>query len=42
LVSTDETQARARRASYRTVELLTDLYDPTMFRKLSGRGPTRK
>jgi len=42
LVTADETQARARRASYKTVELLTDLYDPAMFRKLSGRGPTRK
>jgi len=24
------------------VELLTDMYDPAMFRKMSGRGPTRK
>jgi hypothetical protein len=42
LVTADDTQARARRASYRVVELLTELYDPAMFRKLSGRGPTRK
>jgi hypothetical protein len=39
LVSADETQARARRASYKTVELLTDLYDPAIFRKMGGRGP---
>ena len=42
LVSADDTQARARRSSYRIVELLTELYDPAMFRKLGGRGPTRK
>jgi len=42
LVTADETQARARRASYKTVELLTDLYDPAIFRKMGGRGPTRK
>jgi hypothetical protein len=42
LVAAEDTQARARRASYKTVELLTDLYDPAMFRKMSGRGPTRK
>jgi hypothetical protein len=42
LVSVDETQARARRASYKTVELLTELYDPAIFRKMGGRGPTRK
>ena len=39
LVSADETQARARRASYKTVELLTELYDPAIFRKMGGRGP---
>ena len=42
LVTSDETQARARRASYKTVELLTDLHDPTMFRKLSARITARK
>jgi hypothetical protein len=42
LVPTDETQARARRASYRVIELLTDLYDPAMFRKMSGRSATKK
>jgi hypothetical protein len=42
LVTAEDTQARARRASYKTVELLTDMYDPAMFRKMSGRGPTRK
>ena len=42
LVTVDETQARARRASYKTVELLTDLYDSAMFRKMGGRGPVRK
>lgn len=42
LVTTDETQARARRASYRVIELLTDLYDPALFRKLSGRSAAKK
>jgi hypothetical protein len=42
LVTAEDTQARARRASYRVVELLTELYEPAMFRKLGGRGPTRK
>jgi hypothetical protein len=42
LVTVDETQARARRASYKTVELLTDLYDSAMFRKMGGRGPVKK
>jgi hypothetical protein len=42
LVTTDETQSRARRSSYRTMELLTDLHDPAMFRKLSARITARK
>jgi len=42
LVTADETQARARRASYRTVELLTDIFDPAMFRKMSGRSTPHK
>ncbi len=41
-VTTDETQARARRASYRVVELLTDLYEPALFRKLAGRNAAKK
>jgi hypothetical protein len=42
MVTTDETQARARRASYRVIELLTDLYDPALFRKLTGRSAAKK
>jgi hypothetical protein len=34
MVTADETQARARRASFRVIELLTDLYDPALFRKV--------
>jgi hypothetical protein len=42
LLTADETQSRARRASYRTIELLSDMYDAGTFRKMTGRSAARK
>jgi len=42
MVITDESQARARRAAFRVIELLNDLYDPVLFRKLCSRTASRK
>ncbi len=38
----DDSQARARRAAYRAMEVMAELHEPATLRKLLGRSPARK
>ena len=42
LASADDSQARARRAIYKTIELLGELYEPGALRRVLGRAAPRR
>jgi hypothetical protein len=42
LVTADDVQARARRAIYKTIELLGELYEPGALRRVIGRAAARR